>query len=131
MLRLSALLSVLAAPVLAQASWGAPAATEERGFSWTDPIARGFWMAWTNATAAVFVFVFACIALLAVIEVWRPGGAERRGAFGLVTTRGDRLFIGLLGSAYIFLAWLGFFGEPLWSPLGLAAAWMAFCFWRV
>jgi predicted small integral membrane protein len=131
MLRLVAMLTAAAGPTLAQSNWGAPAEAADTGFSWTDPIAPGFWMAWTNTTAAFFVFIFACIALLAVIEVRHPGGAERRGILGLVTTRGDRLFIGLLGSAYFFLAWLGFLGEPLWTPLGLAVAWLAFCFWRV
>jgi len=32
----------------------------------------------------------------------------------LETTRGDRLFISLLGSAFIHLAWLGLVGDPLW-----------------
>ena len=63
---------------------------------------------------------------------WRsPGGAPRRGVLGLETTRGDRLFISLLGSAYIFLGWLGLFSTPLWGPLGLALAWSAFVFWKV
>ncbi len=43
--------------------------------------------------------------------------APRRGVLGLDTTGGDRLFISLLGSAFIFLAWLGFFGTPLWGAL--------------
>ncbi|QBF31086.1 DUF2160 domain-containing protein [Thalassococcus sp. S3] len=89
------------------------------------------WMAWTWPTAAFFVFIFASIALMAVLEIRRPGGDERRGVLGLTTTRGDRLFITLLGSAYIFLGWLGLFGTPLWAPLGLAIAWGGFCFWKV
>jgi predicted small integral membrane protein len=32
---------------------------------------------------------------------------ERRGILPIRTTRGDRLFIGLLGSAYITIAWIG------------------------
>jgi len=39
---------------------------------------------------------------------------------GLDTTRGDRLFVSLLGSAFIFLAWLGLVGTPLWIPLVIA-----------
>lgn len=89
------------------------------------------WMAWTWPTALFFIFIFASIAVMAVLEIRYPGGAERRGVLGLTTTRGDRLFISLLGSAYIFLAWLGFFGLPLWAPLALAIAWAAFCFWKV
>jgi len=60
-----------------------------------------------------------------------PGGSERQGVLGLTTTRGDRLFIGLLGSAYIFLAWLGLIGTPIWIPAGLAALWIGFAFWRI
>ncbi len=50
------------------------------------------------------------------------GMAPRRGVLGLDTTRGDRLFISLLGSAFIFLAWLGFFGTPLWGALVVSLA---------
>ena len=54
---------------------------------------------------------------MAVWEHFSPGGAPRHGVFGIDTTRGDRLFISLLGSGFIFLAWLGLFGTPLWAPL--------------
>lgn len=89
------------------------------------------WMAWTWPTALIFVFVFGCIAIIAVIETRSPGGDERQGVFGLTTTRGDRLFISLLGSVYIFIAWLGLIGTPLWGPLGIAIGWSAFIFWKV
>lgn len=98
---------------------------------WTEPLFSGFWMAWTRASLAVFIFVFASIAILALIELRHPGGAERKGVLGLVTTRGDRLFIGLLGAVYIFLAWIGVFGMPVWTPLVLAFGWLGFCFWKV
>ena len=89
------------------------------------------WMAWTWPTALFFIGIFSAMAVLTVIEIRDPGGAERKGVLGLTTTRGDRLFISLLGAAYIFLAWLGLFGMPLWVPLGLAIAWGVFCFWKV
>jgi len=57
---------------------------------------------------------------MSVWEYFAPGGAPRRGILGLDTTRGDRLFISLLGSAFIFLAWLGFMGPPLWGGLVIA-----------
>ncbi|MEM8871780.1 MAG: DUF2160 family membrane protein [Pseudomonadota bacterium] len=91
----------------------------------------GFWMAWTPATLAFFIFIFAAIAVMGLLEWRRPGGAPRDGILGLTTTRGDRLFIWLLGSVYIFLAWLGLVGTPLWVPLGLALAWGAFSFWKI
>ena len=57
---------------------------------------------------------------MTVLELRNPGGTPRDGVLGLTTTRGDRLFIWLLGSAFIFLAWLGLTGTVLWVPLGIA-----------
>ncbi|WP_338143063.1 DUF2160 domain-containing protein [Silicimonas algicola] len=88
-------------------------------------------MAWTAATAAVFVGIFGAMAVLTAVEIAWPGGAKRRGILGLTTTRGDRLFITLLGTVYIFLAWLGIMGMPLWWPLALSILWGVFCFWKV
>jgi predicted small integral membrane protein len=75
------------------------------------------WMAWTWPTAAFFAFILFCLVAMTVWEYYVPGGAPRRGILRLDTTRGDRLFISLLGSAFILLAWLGIFGAPLWAPL--------------
>lgn len=115
-----------------QAGWGGVSQdAEEAGFDWTEPLFDGFWMAWTPATLAVFGFIFAAMGVLTVLELRRPGGAPRDGALGLTTTRGDRLFLSLLGTAFIFLGWLFFFGQPVWGALALSVAWAAFCFWRV
>jgi predicted small integral membrane protein len=89
------------------------------------------WMAWTWPTAALFIFVFAAIATMGILEWRSPGGAPRRGILGLDTTRGDRLFITLLGSAFIFLGWLGLMGTPLWGGLVISLAWGAFVFRKV
>jgi len=78
------------------------------------------WMAWTWPTAAFFGFILACLVGMVIWEWRAPGGAPRHGVLGLDTTRGDRLFISLLGSAYIFLIWLGLFGTPLWGALAIA-----------
>ncbi|MEP3278075.1 MAG: DUF2160 domain-containing protein [Stappiaceae bacterium] len=75
------------------------------------------WMAWTWPTAAFFCFIAFCLLSMSVWEYFDPGGGPRRGILALDTTRGDRLFISLLGSAFIFLAWLGLMGMPLWGPL--------------
>lgn len=120
-----------AAAVAQTQGWGDLGKPAEKGFSLTDPLWPSFWMAWTPATLAFFIGIFAAMAVLTVLEIRRPGGDARKGVLGLVTTRGDRLFIALLGSAYIFLAWLGFIGQPLWWPLAIAVAWSGFCFAKV
>lgn len=78
------------------------------------------WMAWTWPTAAFFVFIALCLVGMTVWEISSPGGAPRHGVLGLDTTRGDRLFISLLGSAFIFLGWLALVGTPLWGPLAIS-----------
>lgn len=80
------------------------------------------WMAWTWPTAAFFIFIALCLSVMAIWEWKHPGGAPRRGVLTLVTTRGDRLFITLLGSAFIFLGWLALFGTPLWGALAISIA---------
>lgn len=86
------------------------------------------WMAWTWPTAAFFAFILLCFVGMSVWEYYVPGGSPRRGILGLDTTRGDRLFISLLGSAFIFMAWLGFVGAPLWVPLAIAVVFAACVF---
>jgi predicted small integral membrane protein len=75
------------------------------------------------------VFILLCLIGMSVWEYYVPGGSPRRGVLHLDTTRGDRLFISLLGSAFIFLAWLGLIGTPQWGPLVVSAV-FAFCVFR-
>ena len=97
------------------------------GFDWWTQ-SLGTWMAWTRATAAFFIFIFASIGAMGVWEYYAPGGGPRHGIFGLDTTRGDRLFITLLGGCFIFLAWLGIMGNPLYGALAIALCWAFFVF---
>lgn len=63
------------------------------------------WMAWTTPVAVFFV----CIALLLVgMTVWELKSPTplRKGWLPMATTRGDRLFIGLLLAAYVNLGFL-------------------------
>lgn len=89
------------------------------------------WMAWTWPTAFIFIGIFSAMGIITFIEIKWPGTSERNGILRITTTRGDRLFLSLLGTSYIFLFWLGVFGMPLWIPLGLAIAWAIFCFRKV
>jgi predicted small integral membrane protein len=64
------------------------------------------WMAWTLPVAVFFI----CIALmLAVMTVWEVKSPTtlRRGWLPIATTRGDRLFIGLMAAAWINLGFVG------------------------
>jgi len=74
----------------------------------TDSTASLFgWMAWTPEVAIFFI----CIGLMLVgMTVWqcRSPSIARKGFLPMPTTRGDRLFIGLLTAAYVNLAWAGF-----------------------
>src|SRR5690606_8617437 len=79
------------------------------------------WMAWTWQTATFFGVIALMLVGMTLWEIARPGGAPRHGVLGLDTTRGDRLFISLLGSAYIHLAWLTLVPLPLWGALILSA----------
>ena len=78
------------------------------------------WMAWTWPTAAFFATIFLLLACMAAWEFVAPGGNPRVGMLRFETTRGDRLFISLLGSAFIHLAWLGLVGPDLWWALALS-----------
>ena len=78
------------------------------------------WMAWTWQTATFFLAILLMLCGMTVWEIASPGGSPRHGILGLDTTRGDRLFISLLGSAFIHLAWLGLIGPNLWWALALS-----------
>tara|TARA_Y100000996_G_C22218441_1_gene518457 strand:- start:229 stop:597 length:369 start_codon:yes stop_codon:yes gene_type:complete len=93
------------------ATWDSVSKSREKGFFDFEFIT---WMAWTWQTAAFFVFIALCITVMILWEKKVPGGTPRRGILGLDTTRGDRLFVTLLGSAFIHLAWLGIIGSVLW-----------------
>lgn len=73
------------------------------------------WMAWTWQTALFFVLLFATLLVMTLLAVLWPE-TERIGVLGLPTTRGDRLFLTLLGAAFIHLGWLALAGEAaLWG----------------
>lgn len=92
------------------------------------------WMVWTTPVAVFFT----CIVLMLIgMTVWelRSPTIARKGFLPMVTTRGDRLFIGLLGAAYVNLAFVGVAGlltewlslteEPsIWIGFVLSMGWL-------
>lgn len=74
------------------------------------------WMGWTTPTALFFAFIGIALLFMIVWGIVAPQ-APRVGILRIETTPGDRLFISLLGSAFICIFWLASFGSPLWGAL--------------
>jgi len=80
-------------------------------------------MAWTSQTALFFA---AIAALIAVFTVWGAASPSipRRGFLPMPTTRGDRLFVGLMGGAWIHIAWLALTDASQWIAFALLVLFM-------
>ena len=93
------------------------------------------WMAWTLPVAVFFTCIVLMLAGMTLWELKSPT-VERKGWLPITTTRGDRLFIGLLAAAYVNLAfvavsekmvaWFGLEQEPsIWISFGVSMALLA------
>ena len=93
------------------------------------------WMAWTLPVAVFFGCIVLMLAGMTVWELKSPT-TLRRGFLPIETTRGDRLFIGLLSAAYLNLAfvavsekmigWFGLEQEPsIWFSFVASMAMLA------
>ncbi|EYD74409.1 putative transmembrane protein [Rubellimicrobium mesophilum DSM 19309] len=111
---LAGIIVLVMGALLAFLFWAAP--RSEDGIAWGDPMIPGGWMAWTLATALFFWIIAALILTFLVLAIRFPE-TPRVGVLRIETTRGDRLFITLLGSAFINLAWLGLVGQVQWAAL--------------
>jgi predicted small integral membrane protein len=75
------------------------------------------WMAWTLPVAVFFSCIVLALVGMTVWEIKSPT-VMRRGLLPIETTRGDRLFIGLLSAAYVNLAFVGLSGKLMtWLSL--------------
>ena len=81
------------------------------------------WMAWTLPTALFFFGIAVMLLSMTLWELRRPT-SSRRGFLPLTTTRGDRLFIGLLATALVHAIWLGATDAEVWigSLIAIAVA---------
>lgn len=79
------------------------------GFGWTQPLSAGGWMAWSLPTALFFLGIAGLLIVFSYLALRFPE-RPRKGVLRFETTRGDRLFMTLLGSAFINLAWLALVG---------------------
>ena len=76
------------------------------------------WMAWTPETAIFFAVIALSLVVLTLLAIYRPE-TPRKGILGFPTTRGDRFFVSLLGSAFIFILWIRLGGGELWYALAI------------
>lgn len=81
------------------------------------------WMAWTLPTALFFGVIAVLLAGMTLLEIRSPC-VERKGFLPIATTRGDRLFIGLLGSAYLHLLVVGATDWSIWIASVLSLLWL-------
>lgn len=82
------------------------------------------WMVWTLPTGIFFAVIGLALVAMTAWQIAAPS-PERKGFLPIATTPGDRLFIGLLVSGYVHLAWLGLTHASLWIAFGVCLAWMA------
>jgi predicted small integral membrane protein len=64
------------------------------------------WMYWTTPVAVFFIVIVMILVGMTIWEIKSPT-IMRKGFLPIATTRGDRLFIGLLAAAFLNLAFLG------------------------
>jgi predicted small integral membrane protein len=96
---------------LALLVWVVPV-TDEGARDWTGQLIPGFWMAWTFPVALFFWCIAGLLMVMTLLAIRYPE-TPRVGILRIETTRGDRLFISLLGSAFLHLGWIFFLGTPL------------------
>jgi predicted small integral membrane protein len=85
------------------------------------------WMAWTLPVAVFFTSIVLMLIGMTVWEIKSPT-VLRKGFLPMETTRGDRLFIGLLSAAYVNLAFVAV-SEKMISWFGLEqepSIWISF-----
>ena len=85
------------------------------------------WMAWTTPVAVFFTCIVIMLVGMTVWEIKSPT-VMRKGFLPIETTRGDRLFIGLLTAAYVNLIFVGLGGKfAQWFGLdGDPSVWISF-----
>lgn len=75
------------------------------------------WMVWTTPVAVFFCCIVLMLVGMTVWEIKSPT-VLRKGFLPIATTRGDRLFIGLLTAAYLNLGFIGLAGKLMeWLSL--------------
>lgn len=82
------------------------------------------WMVWTPPVAIFISVILVSLIGMTIWEIKSPT-VERKGFMPIVTTRGDRFFIGILGGAFVNLFWIGLTDLSAWFGLFLSLIYMA------
>lgn len=83
------------------------------------------WMHWTLPT---LIFLGAILLLIVGLTVWdmKEPGYAREGLLPIETTRGDRVFMGILLTGSVFCLWLLTFSQTaVWTVLAAGVVVMA------
>ncbi len=81
------------------------------------------WMQWSLPSAIFFLALFFTLIGMSIWEGYRPC-VRRKGFLPMVTTRGDRLFLGIISTIGICMLWIGLSkGVLMILPLVIAAVW--------
>ncbi len=87
------------------------------------------WMAWTLPTALFFGGIALMLLVMTLWELRSPT-TLRKGWLPMRTTRGDRLFVGLLSAALLHLLALGVGITPLGQVTVAAAVLLVLMVWK-
>ena len=93
-------------------------------------VERVAWMQWSVPSAIFFLALFVTIVGMSLWEGKVPSLA-RKGFLPVETTRGERLFLGIISTIGIFLIWIALLaGALLIVPIIVAAVWFfVVCRW--
>lgn len=83
------------------------------------------WMLWSWQSAVFFGIIFTAVIILGFMGVKNPDYG-RKGFFPIETSRGDRLFIGVITDLSFLVLWVGFVGSKLLIiPLLIMVVWFS------
>jgi predicted small integral membrane protein len=81
------------------------------------------WMYWTIGTSLFVVGVVAFLTAVTLLGILVPS-TPRKGFLPIETARGDRIYIGLLGTGLILILLIALSDLSLTLGLGIAAVWV-------
>jgi len=83
------------------------------------------WMLWTTSTIIFFAVIAAMLIGMTIWQIVVPTQERRGRIIPMRTTRGDRLFIGLLAASYLCALWITLIPLSPWILLAVIIALIA------